>query len=130
MDESLELMEVFLDVQRGLPRQGPGCDESTQKALALCVGLPENPAVLDIGCGTGMQTVALAQALGGIIGVFAIEFISFNLSEYFPDIWPILLGGLLLATVLFKPTGIVGFLIGERERTGNFGYRPRGADPA
>ena len=65
MEENPRLFEVFLDVQRGLPRQGPGCDESTLEALSLCSGLPEAPAVLDIGCGPGMQTVALAQALGG-----------------------------------------------------------------
>ena len=63
MDDDTRLFEVFLDVQRGLPRQGPGNDASTLEALALCTGLPDRPAVLDIGCGPGMQTVALAQAL-------------------------------------------------------------------
>ncbi len=65
MEENTRLFEVFLDVQCGLPRQGPGCDESTLKALSLCSGLPEAPAVLDIGCGPGMQTVVLAKAVGG-----------------------------------------------------------------
>ena len=63
MVDSPEHMEVFFDIQRGLPRQGPGSDESTLRALALCDGLPEHSTVLDIGCGPGMQTVALAQAL-------------------------------------------------------------------
>lgn len=67
MDENPRLFEIFFDVQRGLPRQGPGCDESTLKALSLCSGLPETPAILDIGCGPGMQTVALAKALNGHI---------------------------------------------------------------
>ena len=57
--------DIFFDVQRGLPRQGPGSDESTLKALSLCNPLPERPAILDIGCGPGMQTVALAKATGG-----------------------------------------------------------------
>ena len=65
MDESERLTEVFFDVQRGLPRQGPGTDEQTLKALAMCTELPEEPDVLDIGCGPGMQTLALASALGG-----------------------------------------------------------------
>ncbi len=65
MTEDERLFEVFLDVQRGLPRQGPGCDASTLQALSLCAGLPERPHVLDIGCGPGMQTVALAKALDG-----------------------------------------------------------------
>jgi len=67
MSEDPRLFEVFLDVQRGLPRQGPGCDESTRRALALCRGLPECPAVLDIGCGPGMQTLVLAEALNGLV---------------------------------------------------------------
>ncbi len=67
MEEDPRLFEVFLDVQRGLPRQGPGSDESTNQAVSLCRGLPNNPVILDIGCGPGMQTVALAQALSGSI---------------------------------------------------------------
>lgn len=67
MDEDARLVDIFLEVQRGLPRQGPGSDASTLKALSLCRGLPERPAVLDIGCGPGMQTLALAKALGGSV---------------------------------------------------------------
>ena len=61
------LLEVFFEVQRGLPRQGPGDSGSTTKALALCSGLPDKPSVLDIGCGPGMQTMALAEASSGSI---------------------------------------------------------------
>ena len=61
------LVEVFFDVQRGLPRQGPGSNTDTARALALCSELPTNPTVLDIGCGPGMQTLALAEALSGNI---------------------------------------------------------------
>ena len=67
MDEGARSLEVFLDVQRGLPRQGPGRDTSTREALALCRGLPERSAVLDVGCGPGMQTLVLAEALDGPI---------------------------------------------------------------
>ena len=65
MDEHDRLTEVFFDVQRGLPRQGIGSNEQTLRALALCSGLPRSVSVLDIGCGPGMQTVALARALSG-----------------------------------------------------------------
>lgn len=61
------LVEVFFDVQRGLPRQGPGSNADTARALALCSQLPTHPTVLDIGCGPGMQTLALAEALSGSI---------------------------------------------------------------
>jgi len=65
MDDNPRLFEIFLDIQRGLPRQGPGCDEGTLRALSFCVGLPETPAILDIGCGPGMQTATLARAYNG-----------------------------------------------------------------
>ncbi len=61
------LMALLLDVHRGLPRQGPGDDASTLRALERCTELPLRPDVLDVGCGPGMQTVALAQATGGTV---------------------------------------------------------------
>lgn len=67
MDRDPHRLKVFWEVQRGLPRQGPGNDESTLRALALCRGVPPRPSVLDIGCGPGMQTLALARALTGPI---------------------------------------------------------------
>lgn len=67
MDENSHEFEVFLDVQSGLPRQGPGNDDSTLQALSFCNHLPDNPVVLDVGCGPGMQTLALARALNGKI---------------------------------------------------------------
>ena len=57
------LFEIFLEMHRGLQRQGPGAEASTLEALSWCTGLPERPAILDIGCGPGMQTVTLSQAL-------------------------------------------------------------------
>lgn len=62
MDDA-RAMEVFMDVQRGLPRQGPGDDASTRRALALCGTLPPGARVLDVGCGPGMQTMVLAAEL-------------------------------------------------------------------
>ena len=67
MTDDDRLMEVLLDVHSGLPRQGPGDDESTLRALSLCTDLPMRPAVLDVGCGPGMQTLALARATDGTV---------------------------------------------------------------
>lgn len=65
-----ELHDVFFDIHRDLPREGPGTDEATLRALAMCEGLPDSPDILDVGCGPGMQTMALARATGGnVIGV-------------------------------------------------------------
>jgi ubiquinone/menaquinone biosynthesis C-methylase UbiE len=67
MTDNDRLMGLLLDVHRGLPRQGPGDDASTLRALEMCADLPLRPDVLDVGCGPGMQTVALAQATGGTV---------------------------------------------------------------
>ncbi len=49
-------------IHSDLPREGPGNDASTLRALAMMEGLPSEPAILDIGCGPGAQTLALARA--------------------------------------------------------------------
>jgi SAM-dependent methyltransferase len=55
--------ELFFELFSGLPRQGPGDDRSTLRALALVPGLRQESRVLDVGCGTGRQTIALAKRL-------------------------------------------------------------------
>jgi len=58
---------LFFEVFESLPRQGPGNRASTARALALCAELPEAPAILDLGCGVGGQTLHLAELTGGRI---------------------------------------------------------------
>jgi SAM-dependent methyltransferase len=61
------IYEVF---DPSLPRQGPGCEEATIRALEAMTGLPERPRILDIGCGTGAQTLTLARrTLAEIVAV-------------------------------------------------------------
>jgi ubiquinone/menaquinone biosynthesis C-methylase UbiE len=55
--------KVFFDVHNDLPREGPGDRLSTEKAMSLVKPLPVSPAVLDIACGPGMQTLHLAEQL-------------------------------------------------------------------
>jgi ubiquinone/menaquinone biosynthesis C-methylase UbiE len=63
-------MDIFFDIHKNLPREGPGDSDSTLRALSLLKDLPQSPCILDIGCGPGMQTLDLAQATNGkIIGV-------------------------------------------------------------
>lgn len=57
--------EVFYELFRGIPRQGPGSNKYTRKAYKLLPGLPERPHILDIGCGSGVQTLELARISGG-----------------------------------------------------------------
>ena len=56
MDDSF-LFTMF----EGLPRQGPGSNACTKKAFSALADLPGRPEILDIGCGTGMQTVEVAR---------------------------------------------------------------------
>ncbi|WP_048205256.1 class I SAM-dependent methyltransferase [Methanococcoides methylutens] len=57
--------DVFIEMFDRLPRQGPGKNECTKKAFEILSELPERPHILDIGCGSGMQTLLLAQLSGG-----------------------------------------------------------------
>jgi ubiquinone/menaquinone biosynthesis C-methylase UbiE len=52
---------LFFELFSGLPRQGPGDAASTLRALALVPGVGPETRVLDVGCGTGVQTRMLAQ---------------------------------------------------------------------
>lgn len=61
-------MEFFFEIHQDLPREGPGDNISTRKALAMIQSyLPEHPVVLDVGCGPGVQTRELARVTGGMV---------------------------------------------------------------
>jgi SAM-dependent methyltransferase len=52
----------FYEIYEAIPRQGPGDRESTERALRLLPRLTHDQRVLDIGCGSGAQTIDLARA--------------------------------------------------------------------
>ena len=60
MDDN-STMELFWNEFADLPRQGPGSKESTLQAFSSIRNLPDRPVILDIGCGTGAQTLAIAE---------------------------------------------------------------------
>lgn len=64
---SVQPEAVFAEVHNDIPRGGPGDFESTRKAFGMLAGLPEQPGILDIGCGPGMQTLDLADFSDGSI---------------------------------------------------------------
>lgn len=59
--------ELYFKIFESLPRQGPGDEESTRKAFEKLSGLPQSPEILDVGCGSGSQTLVLAKLTGGDI---------------------------------------------------------------
>jgi ubiquinone/menaquinone biosynthesis C-methylase UbiE len=61
------LSEYFYELFGGIPRQGPGSDDYTRKAYQSLPDLPPHPEILDIGCGSGMQTLELARICDGKI---------------------------------------------------------------
>jgi branched-chain amino acid transport system permease protein len=67
--------------------------------------------------------------IGAVVGVVAIEIVSFVLADAYPTIWPIILGLLLLLVILFRPGGLISVLVPRRERIDALGLarRPRRA---
>ncbi|MDI2058421.1 MULTISPECIES: branched-chain amino acid ABC transporter permease [Bradyrhizobium] len=63
--------------------------------------------------------------IGAVIGTVIIEGVSFWLSDNYRDVWPIILGVLLLLVIMFRPLGLISFVLGERERVGSFGKAPK-----
>lgn len=64
--------------------------------------------------------------IGAVIGTIVIESLSFWLSNSYQDIWPIILGLLLLLVILFRPAGLISLILSKRERIGDFGRPSRG----
>jgi ubiquinone/menaquinone biosynthesis C-methylase UbiE len=61
-------LSLFWQLHSGLPREGPGSDASTRRALRCVAGLlSDSPRILDIGCGSGMQTLVLAAETRGFV---------------------------------------------------------------
>jgi len=59
MDQYME--KIFFEIHSDIPRQGPGDFESTKKAFLAMKHLPQNPQILDIGCGPGEQALDLSK---------------------------------------------------------------------
>lgn len=73
-NESKSIHEFNLDLISkyfsNVERQGPGSPEITRKALSFVENLSSKSQIADIGCGTGGQTVKLAQYVqGNIMGI-------------------------------------------------------------
>ncbi len=81
-DSEAVIYEIMGDLYGALPRQGPGSADCTRKAFSMAGPLPERPYVLDVGCGTGGQTLQLAGLTDGhIIALDVFDWALDRLSE-------------------------------------------------
>src|SRR6186713_2478531 len=70
MDTSSNEFQAFLRVHENIPRQGPGSEDSTKRALRAVGPLPAQPVIYDMGCGPGKSLIVLASTLKQrVIGV-------------------------------------------------------------
>jgi ubiquinone/menaquinone biosynthesis C-methylase UbiE len=61
-------LELLVDFHKNTKRQGPGSTKETIRALELTeLSKSDNLKIVDIGCGSGGQTITLAQHLEGEI---------------------------------------------------------------
>lgn len=68
--KELTMIDFIIESHIDLERQGPGSSEITLKALSFIENIGKHSRVADLGCGTGGQTMTLAQnMLGNITGV-------------------------------------------------------------
>lgn len=68
--KQITMIDLIIETHVGLERQGPGSSETTMQALRFLDNFNEKSRILDLGCGTGGQTMVLAEnTTGNIIGI-------------------------------------------------------------
>ncbi|WP_422083809.1 class I SAM-dependent methyltransferase [Ulvibacterium sp.] len=79
-EKGISALDLEIDLHKNSERQGPGSPEDTLRALEL-IGIAKNKGLklADIGCGSGGQTITLAQHIDGRIT--AVDFAAVFLDE-------------------------------------------------
>lgn len=81
-NKQLSMFDILIETHEGLTRQGPGSPEMADRALSFLDNLNSVSKVADLGCGTGSQTILLAQNIPGtVVGVDLIPSFIDILSE-------------------------------------------------
>jgi len=81
--------------------------------------------------GPGLSTVAALYCLfggpgtliGPVLGTAAVEVAGYFLADIatIRQVWPVILGLMLLIVVVVRPNGLLGFVVSDRERIGSYG---------
>jgi SAM-dependent methyltransferase len=72
-------IESLIELHRGLPRQGPGDEAFSRGLLPLLPPLPAMPRIADLGCGSGVAALMLAEHFR--VRVRALDFCRVFLDE-------------------------------------------------
>ena len=86
-------LDIICEYFSHVERQGPGSPDVTIKALSFIDNLTDESKIIDLGCGTGGQTMTLAEnAKGHITGIDFFQKLEFStllndlsLSQYGSD---------------------------------------------
>jgi SAM-dependent methyltransferase len=79
VEADMEGMDYFLEIYGRVPRAGPGSFACTKQAFELMSEVPDEPYILDIGCGPGVQTKDLLKLCKG--RVLALDFLPLMLER-------------------------------------------------
>ena len=63
-----------------------------------------------------MATAACGTLAGAVLGAVSVNFGRSVLTNYFPELWPFILGGLFVVVVLLFPDGLIGMMRHAKER--------------
>lgn len=95
------MLDLLLEAHIGLERQGPGSPEALKQALGFLGPAERFGRIADLGCGTGGQTMLLAELLPGtIVGL---------------DMFPAFIDELNRKAMSRYPDGRVSGVVGQME---------------
>jgi branched-chain amino acid transport system permease protein len=119
------LARFLVRSQLGLVLAGMRDQERRLAFLGYRVQLFKAIVFATAGMIAGVGGALFAYHEGAVLGTFAIEGLSFYLADSYQTYWPVVLGLVLLLVVVFRRTGLLGLIVSERERVGDYGRPPR-----
>ena len=66
-EQEITCMYLIFELHKDMPRQAPGSDSSTLRALRALGPFREGSKILDLGCGPGAHSLALARETGASV---------------------------------------------------------------